>query len=397
MYLTKEEEKMLNGEYGSAVARCMKLLVKLGEKFGAEKMITIFSAQIAGISYKNIGDAGVEFLEEFAKEGAKVRVTAFMNPAGMDLEKWKDLGINEEFAKNQMRIINALKKMGVVASATCTPYLAGLLPRFREHIAWSESSAVIFANSVIGARTNREGGPSALAAAITGRTPYYGMHLDENRKANFIVEVETSLEDITDFSALAYAVCKHVKKGIPYFKGIESANVDELKALGASLAAYGAMAMFHIEKITPEAENACENTKEKISITQEDIKNAYEEMSEKLEEVDAIAVGCPHASIDELKKLVLLLHGKKLKIPLFVFTSKAVKSVAERAGYVEKLEKANAKILTDTCPVVMPIEELGIKKLAVNSGKATFYLASSGKIVAFEKIEKLIERFCEGA
>ncbi|MCK4429401.1 MAG: DUF521 domain-containing protein, partial [Candidatus Aenigmarchaeota archaeon] len=179
MHLTNEEELMLKGEQGIVVSKCMKLLVKLGEIYGADKMIKISSSQAAGVSYKSIGDPGLEFLKGFADEGAKVRVPTFLNPAGMDLENWKELGFPADFAKNQLRIMDAFRKMGIVVTSTCTPYLAGNLPRFREHIAWSESSAVSFSNSVIGARTNREGGPSALAAAICGRTPNYGLHLWE--------------------------------------------------------------------------------------------------------------------------------------------------------------------------------------------------------------------------
>ena len=165
MYLTKEEEKILNGEKGEVMGRMFRLLVRLGEIYGADKMIPVKSVQVAGVSYKSIEDPGTEFLDDIASKGAKVKVLTYLNPAGMDLENWEKLGFPKDFAKKQLRIMDAFKRMGIIVTATCTPYLAGNLPRFREHIAWSESSAVSFANSVIGARTNREGGPSALAAA----------------------------------------------------------------------------------------------------------------------------------------------------------------------------------------------------------------------------------------
>ncbi|WP_455392573.1 aconitase X, partial [[Eubacterium] cellulosolvens] len=161
MYLTPEEEKILKGEHGPVLERSLRLLARLGDIFGADKMIPVGSVQVAGVSYKSIGDPGLEFLEDYANLGAKVKVLTFLNPAGMDLVNWSTLGFPKEFAEKQLRIIDAFRSMGIVISATCTPYLAGNLPRFREHIAWSESSAVSFANSVIGARTNREGGPSA--------------------------------------------------------------------------------------------------------------------------------------------------------------------------------------------------------------------------------------------
>ncbi len=399
MYLTKEEERMLEGEYGNVVARCMKLLVKLGEKFGAERMVEVRSVQIAGVSYKNIGDPGLEFLEGFANEGAKVKVTSFMNPAGMPMEGWEEIGIPSDFAEKQKRVIEAFRKMGVIVASTCTPYLAGMLPRFREHIAWSESSAVAFSNSVVGARTNREGGPSALAAAITGRTPYYGFHLDENRNPNFVVRVDAELKSISDYGALGCVVGKAKGKGVPYFTGIKHAGIDELKSLGASLAAYGAVALFHVEGITPEARKGCvdvENVEETIDVGEKELKEAYEAMSSELEDVELIAVGCPHASINEIREICELLKGKKLKVPMWIFTSQAVKSIAKRAGISEELEKAGAKLIEDTCPVVAPLDVLGIKKVAVNSGKAAFYLPNTNKqMVLFDDISRIIDKFAE--
>jgi len=251
MYLTKEEEKILNGENGEVIERLFRLLVRLGDIYGAEKMIPVGSVQVAGVSYKSIGDPGTEFLEDIASKGAKVKVLTYLNPAGMDLENWKKLGFPADFAKNQLRIMDAFRKMGIVVTSTCTPYLAGNLPRFREHIAWSESSAVSFSNSVIGARTNREGGPSALAAAICGITPNYGLHLWKNRQPTVKINVDTDLSFNSDFGALGWYVGKQVKNKIPYFTGIKDANTDQLKALGAAMAASGAVALYHVEGLTP--------------------------------------------------------------------------------------------------------------------------------------------------
>src|SRR5208337_1006913 len=235
MYLTVAEERTLSGENGEVMERMFRLLVSLGEIYGADKMIPVGSAQVSGVSYKSIGMPGVEFLEDYAEKGAKAKIVTFLNPAGMDIEDWKELGIPPNFAEKQLRIMNAFKTMGIVVSATCTPYLAGNLPRFREHIAWSESSAIAFSNSVIGARTNREGGPSALAAALCGVTPNYGLHLDENRKPQLVVNVDATLEDNADFGALGYVVGKQAKNRIPFFKGIKEADTDHLKALGAAM------------------------------------------------------------------------------------------------------------------------------------------------------------------
>ncbi|MEM4406877.1 MAG: aconitase X catalytic domain-containing protein, partial [Candidatus Methanomethylicaceae archaeon] len=239
MYLSREEERMLSGEEGLAVQKAMQLLTALGEVFGAERMVKIESAQIAGVSYGNIGDAGMEFLEDWADLGGKVRVKSTLNPAGMDLNKWQEMGVDYEYYQRQMRILKAFEKMGVEITCTCTPYLVGNRPRSGAHVAWSESSAVVFANSVLGARTNREGGPSALAAAITGRTPCYGLHLEDNRVPTAIVKVEARLESIFDFSLLGYTVGRILGSGIPYFKGVLVRDFDKLKIMSAALAASG--------------------------------------------------------------------------------------------------------------------------------------------------------------
>src|SRR5512136_3208412 len=251
MYLTKEEEQILHGEQGEVVERMFRLIVQLGDIYGADKMIPVGSVQVAGVSYKSIADPGTEYLEDLAAKGAKVKVLTFLNPAGMDLENWEKLKFPKDFADNQLRIMNAFKSMGIVITATCTPYLAGNLPRFREHIAWSESSAISFSNSVIGARTNREGGPSALAAAICGVTPNYGLHLDESRKPEVVIKVSAKLNYSSDFGALGNYVGKLVKDKIPYFTGIKDGGADELKALGAAMAASGAVALYHVEDMTP--------------------------------------------------------------------------------------------------------------------------------------------------
>ena len=389
MHLTKEQERMLDGEEGEVVARMMRLLVRLGDVYGAEKMVPVTSVQVAGVSYKSIGDAGLEFLQDIAKE-ARVKVLTFLNPAGMDLENWKEMGISEEFAKKQLAIINAFQKMGIVISATCTPYLAGNLPRYRQHIAWSESSAVSFANSVIGARTNREGGPSALAAAVTGFTPYYGLHLDENRQPNVIVKVKTELKTSTDFAAMGYYIGKEVKKGIPYFQGIKDADVDDLKALGAAMAASGAVALYHVEGITPEAKEVSIDGLEEIEFGEKELKETYDRLNTG-DEPDIIIFGCPHASLNEIVKVAKIVEGRKARKPFWICTSRAVKEIADRMGLKEKIEAAGGKIVADTCMVVSPIENL-FNTTAVNSAKAAHYLPGFCKQkVVFKNMEDLLE------
>ena len=391
MHLTKEEEKLLNGEQGEVMERMFRLLVRLGEIYGADKLIPVGSVQVAGVSYKSIGDPGMEFLEDMASKDAKVKALTYLNPAGMDLENWIEYGFPADFAKNQLRIMNAFKKMGIVVTSTCTPYLAGNLPRFREHIAWSESSAVSFSNSVIGARTNREGGPSALAAAICGVTPNYGLHLWEKRQPTVKVDVDFDLNFNSDFGALGYFVGKQVKNKIPYFTGIKSVNTDQLKALGAAMAASGAVALYHVEGLTPEADLVEKKGLETISVGKKEIKETYGKLNTG-KEPDIVIFGCPHASLREISALADKLDGKRLKKPVWICTSRMVKEAAERMGYNEIIAKAGGRVIADTCMVVSPIEEMGYKTTGVNSGKAANYLPGFCKQeVCFANIDDLVE------
>lgn len=391
MHLTKEEEKILDGENGEVAERMFRLLVRLGDIYGADKMIPVGSVQVAGVSYKSIGDPGTEFLEDMASKGAKVKVLTYLNPAGMDLENWDKLGFPKDFAKSQLRIMKAFKSMGIIVTSTCTPYLAGNLPRFREHIAWSESSAVSFSNSVIGARTNREGGPSALAAAICGRTPNYGLHLWEKRQPHVKIKVNADLDFNSDFGALGYYVGKQVKNKIPYFTGIKDANTDQLKALGAAMAASGAVALYHVEGLTPEADLVKKDRLETIMVGKKELDETYETLNSG-KNPDIVILGCPHASLREISMLSGKLEGKRLKKPIWICTSRVMKEAADRMGFTEIIEKAGGNVVADTCMVVSPIEKMGYKTTGVNSGKAANYLPGFCKQeVVFANIDKLIE------
>lgn len=384
---------MLNGEQGEVVERLFRLLVRLGDIYGAEEMIPVGSVQVAGVSYKSIGDPGMEFLEDFAGKGAKVKVLTYLNPAGMDMENWREIGFPENFAKSQIRIMEAFRAMGIVITATCTPYLAGNLPRYGEHIAWSESSAVSFSNSVIGARTNREGGPSALAAAICGVTPNYGLHLDDNRKPDVIIDVKAALEHNVDYGALGYLVGKHIKNKKPFFTGLpKDANTDQLKALGAAMAASGAVALYHAEGLTPDAAHQDTTGLEVIHVDDTEMKETYAKLNTG-ELPDIVILGCPHASLREIASLAEKLEGKSLKKSIWICTSRVMAEAAERMGFKDTIEAAGGKVVADTCMVVSPIEEMGYKTTGVNSGKAANYLPGfCQQNVVFYNVDELIRR-----
>jgi hypothetical protein len=369
MHLTNLEEKMLGGEEGYAVQKNMQILTALGDIFGADGMIPVSSVQVAGVSYYNLGDAGLEYLENLADKGAQARVKTTLNPAGMDLENWRELGIDEEFARKQERVIQAFVKMGITPSCTCTPYLVGNEPHRGDHIAWSESSAVTYANSILGALTNREGGPSALAAAITGRTPSYGMHLAENRKPQVRVKVDAKLTAVADFGALGYVVGKKIGPKIPLFEGVEGGHVEQLKSLCASIATYGGTALFHTQDATYHQK---EEPAETLTVTRADIEGALRALNDEATDVDFVALGCPHCTLDEIKRIADLLEGKRVTREFWICTARQTMKEAEKIGYAEKIRAAGAKFACDTCMAVAPLKGR-FKVLATDSAKACYY------------------------
>lgn len=394
MFLTPEEEKMSNGEYGETIRKSMDILIALGDIYGAEKFVDISSAQVSGVSYKTIGQAGLEYLEDLALDTkAKASIPSTLNPAGVDLDNWEELGFSEFFADKQNKIVDAYGKLGINTTCTCTPYLIGNVPRLGDHISWSESSAVAYVNSVIGARTNREGGPGALAAAICGKTPLYGFHLDENRKATLKVNVDTELKG-ADFGALGYAIGQIVKDGVPYFTLSENQKVtnDDLKTLGAALASSGAVALYQVEGVTPEYKDVgVEELKDVVSIDSSDIKETRAKLSTSDEDADLVCLGCPHASLAEIESLAEIVKGKKIKNELWICTSINIKASADRMGYTKIIENAGGHIVCDTCMVVAPIEDLGYKVIGVNSAKAANYVPSMGGIdVKYDDVENLL-------
>jgi len=387
LHLTREEEEMLAGEGGHATQKAMQILVALGKIYDAEKLVRVSSVQVSGVSYKNLGDAGLEFLSELAKDG-RALVKTTLNPAGMSLTDWELQGITRRFAEKQLQVIDAYAKLGVEISCTCTPYLAGNEPRFGQHIAWGESSAVAYANSVIGARTNREGGPSALAASLTGRTPLYGLHIRRNRVPTVAVDVEVQLRSSEDFAAMGYFVGKTVNDGIPYFKGIERAALEDLKTLSAALASSGGIAMFHIEGLTPEAGLGARSL-EALTFTRKELTETHSFLNDD-GTPDFVSVGCPHCSLTELASLAKLLSGRRVRREFWVCCSREVKRQGDEAGYSKPIEESGAKFALDTCMVVAPVEELGYRVVATNSAKACHYLRNEGLKVRLMTLEECV-------
>ena len=386
MQLTKEEEKIFEGEMGDAPKLAIRLLYSLGELGEAERLIPIKSAHISGVSYKNVGEGGIEFLKKMMH---KVSVPTSLNPLGFDIENGGPVDIDETFHKKQMEIIGMYQKMGVMDSFTCTPYYFYNEPSFGDHISWAESSAIIYVNSLIGARTNRESGPSALASAIIGKTPDSGLHRDEGRKATVVVNVAEKL-DYTRFAALGLFLGPKLNRNIPIIKGQKEAKGIELKALSAALSATSSIPMFHVDGITKET-SLVSDSPETINVEKSDIDETISKNSAQ-EEPELIAIGCPHLSSEELDYIARLVKGKKKVGPdLFLFTSREVK--AQSLESVKTIENFGGKVFSDTCMVVSPLSN-NYSKTGTNSGKATFYLPLKGygnQKVAFMGILDLLK------
>jgi len=436
--LTDEEQAMLGGEAGPGVQKAMEIVAALGQIYGAADLVPVASVQVAGVSYKNLGDAGLEFLQAWAREdpqGTRARVPATLNPAGMDLRTWRELGFPAGFARQQEAIIAAYTALGITPTCTCTPYQVGHVPRFGQHLAWAESSAVSYANSVLGARTNREGGPSALAAAITGRTARYGLHLDENRRATLIVDVHCPMTSEADLGALGYLTGRQVGNGVPYFRFHSLRPADcHLKALGAAMAASGAVALYHVEGMTPEAKDldpiraaSCSaalcnpvvkrsgqspstplhcgitsSPRDSIShgtptVVVDDLTPGYAALNGTCEQIDLVSLGCPHASLEELQAIADYLDGRRVKAALWITTAYLTREVGLARGLVERIQAAGARVVADTCMVVAPVAALGFRTMATNSAKMAFYTPShSGLSVRFGPMEQCLEAAVTG-
>ena len=391
MYLTKEEERIYDGEFGWANEISMKILVRLGELFEASKLIPINSSHVSGVSYKTLGDAPTEFLKTLADAGAKVKVKSTLNPQSLDCEfLCKRLPSN--LCEKQLDVLNYFEKMGFTQSLTCTPYYLEKQKR-GAHLAWAESSAVVYANSVIGAWTNREGGPSALAAAIIGKTPDYGMHQPENRQPKVSVKLEKPLTSEIEFGALGIFLGEILKDEIPIIQGLQKASKDNLKQLGAALASAGMTNMFYHKGISTKISEV-----EKINVQAEDLKKTIEKLTTtSTRKPDLIFIGCPHCSLNEIRQIAELIGNRKIRneTELWVCTSHHIKEKSKK--YVEKIEKSGGHVLTNTCAVVTWTEKLGIKTIMTNSAKTAHYAPTLNKAeTILASLKECIKRACMG-
>lgn len=394
MRLEDDERALLDGARGRAARKAMEILVALGDIYGAEAMVPVSSVQVSGVSFHNLGEAGLEWLEEMAEDG-RAAVLATLNPAGMDLERWAELGVDEAFAREQLRVVEAYGRMGIATTCTCTPYLVGNLPAPAEHVAWAESSAVAYANTALGARTNREGGPSALAAALTGRTPAYGLHLDGPRAPVVEVRLEAAPAGTAAWGALGCALGRALGPRVPLLTGAPRPTLPELKALGAAVVTFGGSPLVHIEGVTPEAERY-PRPRESLALDEAALEEAAASLDDGGEAVDMVCLGCPHASLEELWTIARHLDGRKVALPTWICTARPTAEAAARLGLVERIEASGARVVCDTCFVVAPLDAAG-KTVATDSAKGCYYGRGHNRLrVRLGEVERCLEAAVRG-
>ncbi|MFC1871013.1 aconitase X [Chloroflexota bacterium] len=385
MYLSDEEEIMLSGEEGETVSLSMEVLTKIGAVYGAERMVHVRSAH-TGCAYSQF-NAAVEMMEKFADLGGKFRTFTTVNPTLLpdNCNCWDEIQEPDELKQATVRQINAINKMGVIPNWSCTPYFQGNLPRLGEPVSWVESSAVIFANSVLGARTNRTTMGVDIASAITGRVPEFGLLLKENRAGNVLVALEFQPSSLFDYNTIGFIIGKLFAGMIPVIEGLPpKVTANELKVMGAAAAIRGGIALYHAVGVTPEArtrEEALQGKKPlmELTIREEDVKVAQEEMCTiKGGKIDAVLVGCPHPSVEEIKDLAGLLIGKTIRkdIKFCLFASLDVIEWSRQMGYIETIESSGVKIFVGGCIIFHPTGIWGWKNIATNSAKLACSLPS---------------------
>lgn len=353
LHLTKEEDRILNGELGAGTQKAMELLVAIGDAYDAEKMIPISRAHAASSGQE--GD--LYFVELLADGGAKCKVPTSTNPV-YDLNYFHKLfDIPKDEAKVARRVMQAYKRVGAILSWSCVPYLTENIPLFGETVAFSESSATPYVNSVIGAKTNREAAQSALAAGVIGKTPKYGLHIRENRKGTILIDVEASLKDEFDYTLLGQYVGKAVGYGIPVLTGTtRQPQTEELINFCAMSNTSGAISMFYIPGYTVEAQTVKEAfqgdiPQDKITVTDKELKETYDELQTTSGRIDFVQLGCPHYTLKQIAEVARLLGGKKIHkdVSFWICASATTKVLADKIGYTKTIEKAGARIVVDTC------------------------------------------------
>lgn len=383
--LTPEERDIAGGTRGEAAAMAMRILAEMGRLLGADRLIPIASSHIDGCLYH--GDSGVHFAERLVAGGGEVAVPTTLNVGALDLLHPKRVNAAPERREMMLRLMRAYEALGCKPTWTCSPYQAGHRPAAGTDVAWGESNAVAFCNSVLGARTNRYGDFLDICAAITGRAPRYGLHLPENRRARVVVDTSALSSALKNsdvfFPVLGHWLGAELGTTIAVIDGLPTdTSEDRLKALGAAAASSGAVGLFHVAGVTPEAPTVATalgdaEPERIIRLTPDMVRGARDRLSTITgEQIDAVALGSPHFSLDEVTELERRLAGRRATVPIYLCTGRHVVRVLEQDSRLKPLEDAGVTVVADTCVVVTPILPAagsGTRVLMTNSGKFAHY------------------------
>lgn len=358
MHLTETEQAMLDGRHGESVRQAITQQIEVGTFFGAERFVEVTNVHMMG-DVEVMGEYGLRFLRDATKNGATAVLPLTTNARCVDFAWAHAFGQEDSVVEREREIISCLQTIGATTVDTCINYQTVYQPHLGEHVAWGDTGTVIYANSVFGARSNFESGPAALAASLTGRTPAYGFHLDERRRGTFIVELDAELDDLADWGAVGKIVGEADQDyfAVPVFTGVKKVpDSDSLKHLGASLASYGSMGMFHMVGVTPEAhtlEMAMGGREpiRRMRISSSDIQAVYDAFPVGDGSASVVVFSGPQLSLFELERLVELFDGRRHHADTAVFatTSPAILAEARRLGIAQKLEASGVGLLQGVC------------------------------------------------
>lgn len=398
MKLNIDEQNTLSGKNGEGAALAMKILVGIGEAFDAPKMVSISRAHVA-LSNQ---EADLWFAEKLSKAGARCLIPPTVNP-GFCIDFFKSHNmVADEDARLMQRIVEAYRALGARMNFSCTPYLFDNIPRQNEVISFSESSATPYVNSVWGARTNREAAQSALCAAIIGKVPEYGLLLTANRKATARVIVKADLKDDFAYQQLGWAIPDKIGYRIPVIEGVPPwVTMEGLMNLGAQLNTAGAVPMYHIVGVTPEAptlEAALQGQTPEIvvEITQQDLDDQIQKFSDPPGPIDFVMFGCPHHTIRQVQEVADMIQGKSLKTELWILTSSYTLEMSKRMKLFEVIEEAGGHIVADTCPDQPCWQHLKGRKGATDSPKCAYYPKRRGIQFVVRNLKTCVEATLKG-
>lgn len=408
LVLTEYDQSLLAGEQGHAAKMALSILVKMLPVFGTDRFLDISGAHIDSSLFQ--GDATLEYAEKLVSLGAKVAVPSTLNVGGVDIHGWRDWSVPAEWAEKSHRQMQAYQKMGCVPTWTCAPYQTSHKPAFGQQVAWGESNAIIFANSVIGARTERYPDLLDICAAITGRAPAAGLHLTEHRAGQVsvqLIDIPPAIQESdTFYPVLGHFIGSMSQGRIPVIEHLEVApSEDQLKALGAAMASSGAVALFHLVGCTPEAPTRVaafqhREPEEIIQVTTNILRTAFNELTTTTsDKLDLVVLGSPHFSFDEIKQLAPLLHRKSRHpdVQFLVTTNRIVRELAKKAGYLSIIEDFGGRITVDTCILTSPMLPTGVRTIMTNSAKYAYYAPGLLETaVAFGSLEDCVDSAVEG-